>query len=372
LQGPGVPELDADARLSLEQAWEHLLNGQLDLAASQAQLSTTAPPATLLQLQIEFLQTAGSPLTGLRELTSSYPDYAAGWATLSVVAERENIEPVAYMAARETAQLWRRTTWKNRLAELTSRWIDDRVNQATLVWHDGAAQEGLDLLDKVFALEPSSHEAVVLRAQILISLDRLLDAELTLAPLGADPDALFLAGQIAEARSDWLNAMDIYAALPEEYPQRATALRRTQLQWRLSHLPEYVNQALASPRLTRGELAVLLVSLAPEVEGYAGGSIPLLTDVVALKSQNEILTAVRLNLLRADTVEHHFYPEQPTTSTEVRSAIDELCLLINKEPPNWCDPAMLEDDDCTALENPVAGRTVADLILTIIQEESPQ
>ena len=61
--------------------------------------------------------------------------------------------------------------------------------------------------------------------------------------------------------------------------------------------------------LTRGDLAVVLVSVLPRLETLPGGAVPVMSDIVDHPGQREIITVVRLGIMNADRRGHLFYPD---------------------------------------------------------------
>jgi len=99
-----------------------------------------------------------------------------------------------------------------------------------------------------------------------------------------------------------------------------------------------------------------------------GGQVPLLSDVMTLPSQNEILTAARLGLIESDQFLHRFHPGRPATTVEVRSAVDNLANLLELEKPLWCvDEA--DDQPCAAVAEPISGEAVAAIVIEVVTRE---
>jgi hypothetical protein len=375
LSGPGRPELEKSQQRLLRDAWKSMLTGQVHLANELAAGAGDLAPAQLLRYQIAFLDEAepapADLIEPLRHLSREHPDYAAAWITLSVIAERTGDEPLALQAAAESAQLWGKQPWAGRADQLHQTWVVGRIERAAELVAGGAAADGVELVESALRLAPEHRQGRLVKAEALIGLERVEEAEVLLAGMPGDEDALFLAGQIAEGRQDWLTAMEIYNSLPESYLDRDPALRRSQLQWHLSHMPEHVKSALESQQLNRAELALLMVALAPQLEGFGGSKVPLLSDIVDLPSYREILTAVRLGLIDPDPLEHRFYPERATSPAEVRLAVNGLCHLLGLPTPMWCEPEIVLSSPCVTIEEPVTGSEVAGMILEIVQREDP-
>jgi hypothetical protein len=133
-------------------------------------------------------------------------------------------------------------------------------------------------------------------------------------------------------------------------------------------MPEYVQEAVDSLELDRAQLAVVVVTLAPKVETLPGGQVPLLSDVMTLPSQNEILTATRLGLIESDRFLHRFHPERVATAFEVRSAVDNLARLLEFERPHWCADE-IDDQPCAAITEPISGEAVAAVVIEVVAQE---
>jgi len=396
-EGPGGPSLDKGQRRQIDKGWDALTRG--DTAGARVSVSGTGSEyaGQLLALQASVVAGDQDPVPGLRRLTETAPDYAAAWLTLSIAAEAVADEGLALEAAYRGAELWSDNRWEDRARQLHQRWIDDRVDSARRLYEAEEPVQALDTIAPALTLEPDNHDGVLLKARLLIALDELDRAEAVLAVLprdnevvrmaGAiaeargdlsaamriytslpdDPEAVLLAATIAESEDDWLTAMNLYSSLPDERPEKSSGLRKAQLRWRVSVMPEYVQEALSSPELDRGDLAVVLVTLAPRVETLEGGQVPLLSDIMRTPSQSEILTAVRLGLLDSDQLEHRFMPYRPVTANEARTAIDRLNVLLNIEGPRWCTG--LDDEPCTTLEPPISGEEVAGIVINLVARD---
>lgn len=395
--GPGSPKLDRTGQRHLEEGWKALQRGDLGTAAARAGQAGPTPAARLLELQAITAEGGQTPLADLQQLVDAEPQYAAAWLTLSFAAEQENQESVAYAAAKRGAELWPVQQWVERAADLHTRWVDDRVVSAREELAAGRPNEALSLLEPALALDPESRDAVFLEVDSLVALGEFNKADDALATLPQDSEVLRHAGGVAEARGDldaamkiyasilddpealvlaaaiaeeqgaWQQAMNCYAELPEDWPDRDLRLRRAKLRWRLSVMPGYVQQAMSSDLLERGQLAVVLVAAAPELETLPGGRVPLLSDVMDVPSQREILTAVRLGLLDVDPVEHRFHPARTATVEETREAITKLAQLLGMAAPRFC--AGIGTGPCTTLGKPLRGDTVAGIVLNLVERE---
>jgi hypothetical protein len=369
LEGPGRPPLEQSQVKTLTKAVELQTRGRFQKALKQLSKAGSGPAQQLLRLQISFAPDDDQALQSMRHLVETSPDYAAGWATLFVVAEKAAEPRIAYEAAGHVVELWPGSRWARQAEEMRRRWVGALVAAAEHSLEAKAPEQALVDIERALEVDPTNHELLLGQAECLVRLDRLDDAESILADLGNDPRALMMAGHVAELEGDLVTAMDRYQAAPAETPGRDEALRRAQTRWRLSVVPSYVQSALASHRVTRAELAVLLINLVPEIRAMGSGSVPLLTDILDLPSQRDIVTAARLELLSVDRVEHRFDPDRTASVPEIQGAIERLAGLVGAPPPVWCGVPNVVSS-CMELTTPVDGRDVTEMVLSLVHEEN--
>jgi tetratricopeptide (TPR) repeat protein len=329
-------------------------------------------------------------------MTEENPKYAAAWLTLSAAAEASGDRRVSLEAARTGAELWPIDRWRERAEALQSSWVDEPIAEAADLLERELPESAWEALEPALEAQPGDREAVLLQASILLAMNKPDRAEAALVLLPRDNEVALLAGRIAEARGDlgaalriytsiqnyptaaeagiriaedrgeWQTAMQLYQSLPDDNPGKAAGLRRAKLRWRLSVMPSYVTEALQSQDLSREELAVILISLAPRVETLPGGEVPLLSDIMQLPTQREILAAVRTGLVETDRFERLYHPHRQATANEVRVAVDRLGQLLQIDSPKWCGSG---SDPCVAVEEPVAGDQVASLVIDMVARE---
>ena len=396
--GPGRPDLSRADQDHIDKGWNALLAGDPAMARSSAAQTGPNPAAELLTLQADIVAGSDSSMPGLERLTTAQSEYAAAWLTLSVAAESADDEAVALEAASRGAELWPDKRWIGREQRLRQRWVDDRIESARELYETEYSVAALEVLEPALTLDPDNRDAVLLKARALIALDQPDRAEAALSGLPRDPEVVRVSGNIAEARGDlsaamriytslpedpeavllgvgiaesqgdWLSAMNLYRLLPEDRPEKGPGLRRAKLRWRVSVMPEYVQEAISSPMLDRAQLAVVVVTLAPRVETMPGGQVPLLSDVMTLPSQEEILTVARLGLIEGDQFLHRFHPQRPVTPAEVRSAVDNLGRLLELESPHWCADNV-DDQPCAEIVEPISGESVAGIVIEMVTRE---
>ncbi len=396
--GPGRPDLTRADQDHIDNGWKTLLSGDAASVRAIASQAGANPAAELLSLQAVIVAKSADPLSGLERLAAAEPDYAAAWLTLSVAAENTEDEALALEAASRGAELWSEKRWLDREHRLRQRYVGDRIDSARELYETEDPEAALNALAPALELDPDNRDAVLVKARALIALDQPDRAEVALSGLPRDsevvrlsggiaeargdlsaamriysslpddPDAMLLAVAIAERQDDWLTAMNLYASLPDERPEKAPGLRRAKLRWRLSVMPEYVQEAIDSRELERAQLAVIVVTLAPKVETLPGGQVPLLSDVMTMPSQNEILTAARLGLIESDQFLNRFHPKRPATAIEVRTAVDRLANLLELDGPRWCLEET-ETEPCAAIAEPISGESVAAIVIEVVTRE---
>jgi tetratricopeptide (TPR) repeat protein len=371
LEGPGAPTLKRSQEKKIQKAWQRLQAGRTRDAAKVARKVADTPSGALLSLQIQLVEGQEPEIERLSALCEANPEYAAAWATLAAALEADGDQAAALAAGRKVVELWPWSSWAKRYPELEQRWVENRVAEASSRLENGDAEAALELADQALALDPASADGLLIKAEALDLLDRHQEAREVLHPIMHAPDAHMLMARMAEEEGDLLQAMQQYSALPEGTPGRDRALRRVKLEWRRQNLPTHVQQALASEALTRAELAVVLVGLVPEANAVGGGHVPLISDIVDLPSQREVVTVVRLGLMPIDNLDHEFHPDRLADPGEARSAVDRLCRLLDIDSPRWCNDGSFEDDACARLNNPMTGNGLAEVLLQLTHGESP-
>jgi len=370
LEGPGHPELTRRNAKRIAKAVDRLEAGDLEAAGKAAAKAGDSAARRLLELQIE-MAAAEPPVQELERLCAGNPTYAAAWVTLAEAASRSGDQASALASARRSAELWPQSPWAPRAGELERSLFGDRIAQARSQAAEGQTGAALESVESALALAPSDRDALLIKAELLAELGRVDDAEGVLRGMGDDPEALTRRARLAEDRSDLAAAMALWSAVPAGSAGRDEALQRVQLEWRRQNLPGHVQAALADDDLDRAGLAAVIVGLVPEAHAIGGGQVPLLSDIVNLDAQREILTAVRIGLMHADRLEHRFYPRRKVEPGEARAAIDKLCSLLDRQPPPWCAQGAPETSDCAVLASPVSGRAVAAVVLRMAPGEVP-
>lgn len=363
LAGPGVPEVKKSQRKKIDRGWRELAAGNLRESRKRSERAADSAPNRLLRFQIRIVEEKADAIDELGAFCKGHPEYAAAWMTLSFAAEHSGDESTALDAARRGARLWPDPPWGARAADLERRWIDDRIAHAERLFDAGDNPAALAELDAASALDPERGDSALLEARIHFSDDELGEAEARLADISELPEAMLLLGQIAEKRGNWQSAMEIYSSLPDGYTGRIEALDRAQTYWRMTLLPNYARAAMESENLTRGDLAVILVSVLPRLETMPGGGVPVMSDIVDHPGQREIITIVRLGIMTADRRGHLFYPDTEADMETVRQAVHKSRSLLGLSDPRFCTHPDVLVSDCISIPSPASGGSVVNAVL---------
>jgi len=363
LRGPGVEAMKRSQHKKIDRAWRDFLAGDHAKSRKRTRRAGDLNAARLLELQLLLQEGKLDDVDELRSICGRQPDYAAAWFTLSIAAEDAGLEVEAIGAARIGGELWPEPPWGDRAQDLSHRWIDDRIATAVQLVDDGKPDEAMKLIDAARALDPGRQDAVLIEAEILVANGQVPEAETILSEISDFPDAAFLQGKLAEDRHDWQTAMERYSSLPAGYPGRGAALSRTKFQWRLTLLADYARSSMTARELTRGDLAVALVSVQPELETIPGDTVPVMSDIVDHPGQREIITVVRLGIMRADRREHRFFPEKPVDLSTVREAIERTRALLGLTAPVWCSETNVVGSGCISISRPPSGEAVVQAVL---------
>ncbi len=369
-QGPGVPEAPPGVTQAVRDGWRALLAGDVDGALAASRRAGAHPLASLLAYDVALAEGAAGLVAPIRQIAEANPRWAAAWITLSFAAEREQDPALAVRAARTGVELWPEPRWKERLATLERRLVGTPLAEAREALAAKDAARALELARTVLAQEPSNAEAALIAARALAGLHRRAEARKLLAPLVELPEAAELAARLAEEDGDWAAALSLYQALPRSWPGRARTLARVKLMWRLQNLPAFVTEALESPRVTRAQMAAILVALAPQVEALAAGPAPLMSDIVGLPEQREILAVVRAGIMRPSGTPPSFRPAAPLAAEEAAAILGRLAQRLDAPLPPSC--AGTASAGCLRLEEPVTGGAVKRAIWGILYPEDMQ
>jgi len=365
MAGPGRTQLDPHEKKVLEEAELELRLGNTSSAVRLLHSISSSPQSRLLNIQAGLLTSPAdeSLLEALQRETEISKEYASAWCTLSRAAEKQGQRKTALEAADRCSTLWPSGPDSRRFEKLRAAWITTPLEEARQLLDE--KKSALQQLEGILELDPDNRDALLLEARNFLMLGKRTEAEQNLARLGNDPEAVMIRGRIAMDERKWQQVMDLLSPLPEEIPGRNRMLRRAHMMWRLSILPPFVREAVNSPKLTRQQAAVLLVSLAPDLETMEGRQPPLMPDIIDLPSQRMILTVVRLNIMSPDPLSRLFEPDRHITRKQLKHAVETLCRLRSMQSPAWCSEQEKNPPHCVALDTPLSGNRLVEILLNL-------
>lgn len=367
LRGPGRVDLSPEEKARLERAEYDIRLGDFSSAESGLTGLRSSPQKQLLGIQSRLLQTQvkEGTIEELERLSETNPGYAAAWCTLSHTAETLGLRKRALDAAERCSSLWPRGPDAARYRRLKERWIQKALDELRV--EEG--KDALASLEEILQLDPENREALRLKARKLLELGRQEEASEVLARLDDDPDALMLRARVALEEEKWQEAMDLLNGLPAGFPGRKQAQHRAHMMWRLSILPAFVQQAARSQKLSRTEAAILLITLAPDLEAMEGRQPPLMPDVVDSPAQRFILTAVRLDIMKPDPVTHLFDGSRSISPENLEDAVGAVCHLLGFRPPLWCSSPEADAEHCVSLSGRISGPELVQMMLNLEEVE---
>jgi tetratricopeptide (TPR) repeat protein len=323
--------VDAGRRDRLQGAFRALLErgdlaGARDTAAELIAEDAGLLPAQVLAAQVDFA--AGRPrevVSRLVPVGDRMPAYLASQLLLGRAAEQAGDVPLAYAAFRAVAT--RSQLAFQRLGELHPRAMEilaNRLQEALRTQNLDEAEKQLALMESWGAAETATLEGA--RDIAVARGDRR--AELTaikelMARRQGDKALLERQAELELAVGDpgaGLQIVQDLAARDPKNPEMAEKLAAAKFRWRLSLLPQPVQEVAAKAELNKGDLAVLLYWLIPNVRYGRPSGGRIATDVLDHPRREEIVRVVNLGLMDVDATLHRFSPSAPVRwGTALRS-----------------------------------------------------
>jgi hypothetical protein len=319
----GFPqEVPLERHEAIEDAWRVLFQESDIESARQtaARLLEEDPgfaPAQVLAAQVDFIEGHYEPaVRRLQPLGEALPGYTASQLLLGRAAEKLGDVPLAYAAFRSLAT--RNSLAFQRTGELHPRALEilyNRLNE-DLKRGDLAAAEGN--LASLQSWGPS--ELVTLEAARNVAVaqgDSAAELRSVKALAARRPDDLDLLERRSELEMTvgdpgaGLEIIQNLAARHPNDPELAEKLKAAKFRWRLTLLPQAVQQVAAKPELDRADVAVLLYWLVPNVRYSRPTAGKIATDVLDHPRQEEIVRVVNLGLMEVDPTLHRFSPGAP-------------------------------------------------------------
>jgi len=284
-------------------------------------------PATVLAAQADLLSgQAASAIERLEPIVAEIPDYMAAQLLLGRAAERADRVPRAYEAFRAVAEesdaaAERAEVLRPRAVEIVANRIADALTRGRV---DVASEE----LARLELWAPEADQTLE-AARTVAGARGDLEGELGALRHLVDryPDRTELALSLAElelAVGDATEGLQRLRALAERSPRDARiqeALERGKFRWRLTLLPRDVQELARRPEITRGEVAVLIHWLIPQVRSARRSGGRIAADILEHPFRDEIARVVNLGLLDVDPTLHTFSPDRPVRRADLLGAL---------------------------------------------------
>ena len=182
----------------------------------------------------------------------------------------------------------------------------------------------------------------------------------------SDAHALELQGEIHEARSEWSDAADAYAAAAAIEPTDTLAAKVEAMRDKaaLATMPEEFRDIEGSPTITRAQLAALIAVRVPDLVHEAPPANPVVvTDARGNWALPWIIAVTRARIM--DVLPNHtFQPSATVSRGDLAQAMSRLLAIVGTEKPKvaarWRDQhPTFTDLAQTHLSYPAVARTVA-------------
>ena len=343
-------EADAELRGRLERVWHALIDagdteGALRASAEILQASPDFLPAQVLAAQVDFAAGENAHVVErLLPVGDALPTYTASQMLIGRAAERLGDVALAYsayraVAARSSLALKRAGELHPRAMEIVSHRLDESLKAQKV----DEAQKQLTLLQSWGPSETITLEGA--RKVALARGDRASELAAVQEIAARTPGDRALLERRAELElevgdpSAGLKIVQDLAARDPKDPALARKLESAKFRWRLSQLPRDIQEIAAKPELNRGDLAILLYWLVPQVRN-------------SLPTAGRIATDVLDNSHRAEIVRDNFVRGR-------RENLEWACANGNVEGGDICDVSLacgllIAGEDCEA-SSPLSG-----------------
>jgi hypothetical protein len=139
--------------------------------------------------------------------------------------------------------------------------------------------------------------------------------------------------------------VEIYELLTQRFPadpDLADGLASAKFRWRVAQLPEPVRRAAVAGELQRGDFAVLLYWLVPQVRYGQPATARIASDILDDPRREEIARVVNQGLMDVDPTVHQFGPERPLRRERALRALVRLLVAAGIPCAPEAEPAEAE------------------------------
>ncbi len=176
---------------------------------------------------------------------------------------------------------------------------------------------------------------------------------------------------LASKTGRWAEAASLYGGLAEKDPAFAEKAAAARVEFRVQNLPATARRAALSPRITRAQLAALLVELSPDVrDARVPPGADVAVDVVDRPERAALVRAIGLGFFPVSRDTHVVGADTAVSRVEMASHLRRLAALSGAELP--CTGASLAE--CGILgDGPrqVSGREAVAAIEAVLRSARP-
>lgn len=268
---------------------------------------------------------------------------------------------------------------RQRFAALQTRLFDELYAQAL-----GAPNsQATVILREALTINPAAHAARLLLVQKEITLRKFDDAQRDLDPMLSGPDAdrpeiQEAVAEIDAGRGRFHEAIVRYEALERRKPDGRYAKRLEQLkeEWNAANMPAVYQNAVDSPAITRGDLAVLMYWQVASIRFAQDLAAPPIALDIDVPGREEIIRALALGIYQVDPVTRRVDPNRLVTESALSRAMARILLVRGSacarkagSDPTEAARAQKILDACgvqaPSLEATVSGRDAQALLETV-------
>ncbi|MCM2256416.1 MAG: tetratricopeptide repeat protein [Vicinamibacteria bacterium] len=363
-------ELSPAERRALDKAWPQILAG--DAAAAEKRLvdAMRGRPVAHLDSALGWARLRlGRPEAAAADFEAAIgrrPQDVSALAGASAAAARLGRDEEAVVFLRTAAALApEEARLARRLAGLKLAVSERLLTLATQAQAEGRSEDALGLFVRCLAAVPELASARLAAAEILLARGaraeaiELLDGE----PNRERTATSRLAELLLEDRQP-ARALDLLRALQAREPSDEglrAAVGHARQEVENARMPEPYRRIPAAARITRADLAALLMAKLPQLEGLEAGEPPLAVDVSGSWARPFILRALALRLM--DVYPNHtFQPAAQVRKGELAQALARVLDAVGH--PAGAMP-VLTDMSRSHLQHAAASRAAGAGLLSI-------
>lgn len=237
----------------------------------------------------------------------SQPDYlAARILAAEIAGERDDLERAFTLYGELLAREDFPSASRERYAHFQQRWFDDLFGRAVA---ETDVEQSIALLRQSIVVVPEARAARQLLVEKLIAAKKFDDARRQVQPLvdpsqPTPPEVEAALAEIDFGKGRYQEAIARLEPLARSDPGKYSArLEMVKQRWNETNMPPRYHIALASPSITRAELAVLMYWKVPFVR-FAQNLTqpPIAIDISEVEGREEFVRALALRLYQVDPV----------------------------------------------------------------------